>query len=143
MICTDIDKLEDAIEFFIQSLYYYRKIFGDKDDNLIVFRVLYNLGDVFFKNKNFEIALDYYQYCLDIMKLIDSSNNLIFSSLYYQIGEIFNKFNKYDESLSNYQNSFNILRSIYGYNDYEGISIVLNSIIQLVKRQFEFENIIN
>ena len=77
------------------------------------------------------------------MKLIDSSNNLIFSSLYYQIGEIFNKFNKYDESLSNYQNSFNILRSIYGNNDYEGISIVLNSIIQLVKRQFEFENIIN
>ena len=95
---------------------------------------LLTIGHLFLRLENFEIAIDYLQYCLEILKNLSLSNDICCASLYFEIGDACNKIEKYENALKNYQKSLDLSREIYGNYNYLVIAHILDRIISLVIR---------
>jgi tetratricopeptide (TPR) repeat protein len=130
----DFDK---AFDFLFESLYLFRNINNTSNDiNINIFYGLYEIGNIFYSLGNYEIALDYFLESLRISKELNMNENKIFTSLCFKIGCSYDKINNYKKAFQFYKKTLDIERNLFGNRDYSSIASTLNSIIDLLVKNF-------
>ena len=98
-----------------QSLDIQRNTFGENDQDTA--RSYNNIGLIYLRLENYNMAESYLQLALKIRKSLPLSDNIDIADSYKNIGDLFKKTKRFKDAITSYNKAYNIYNDKYGRYD--------------------------